>query len=370
METAAGEALAALSEQAIERSRLSLSARFRRLRSKAWMIGQCAIAAGVAWVVASDVFGHDTPFFAPVAAFLCLGTSYGQRLRRVGEVTIGVAVGIVIADGFTHLFDSGSWRIVVVVAAAMSAAILLDAGQLFVGQAVVQAIVVTTLLPLNQGPSRIVDAFIGGGVALLAATIVPGAPLRRPREEAAKVTRELARLLWAARQSAEDVDTEQAEITLSHARETEALLDDLKAAASEGIEVVRSSPFRRHHREHVRSIAEVVGPLDRALRNTRVLVRRVLISARLGETMPPDYLQLLDRLADATEEMARDLAANQPPCSASPALRAVGEDTANASAPLTLSAAVVLGQIRSLVVDLLELSGMTHGDAIGAVPNR
>ena len=72
----------------------------------------------------------------------------------------------------------------------------------------------------------------------------------------------------------------------------------------------------------------------------------------------------------ATDEMARDLAANQPPYSAQPTLMALGEMTADASPPLTLSAAVVLGQIRSLVVDLLELSGMTYSDAIGAVPNR
>jgi hypothetical protein len=38
--------LSALSDQAIERSRLSVAARFRRLQSKAWMVAQCAIAAG------------------------------------------------------------------------------------------------------------------------------------------------------------------------------------------------------------------------------------------------------------------------------------------------------------------------------------
>ncbi len=209
-----------------------------------------------------------------------------------------------------------------------------------------------------------------GGVGLLAATIVPGAPLRRPREEAAKVTLELARLLRAARQSALDIDTEQAEVTLSRARETEGLLDDLRAAASEGLEVVRSSPFRRGHRPHVRSMSDLVGPLDRALRNTRVLVRRVLVSARLDETMPPDYLVLLDGLADATEEMARDLAANRTPRSAQPALVAIGEETVHASPPLTLSAAVVLGQLRSLLVDLLELSRDAYSDAIAQVPNR
>ena len=52
---------------------------------------QCAVAAGVAWLIAADLLGHPTPFFAPVAAVVSLGTSYGQRLRRVAEVTLGVA---------------------------------------------------------------------------------------------------------------------------------------------------------------------------------------------------------------------------------------------------------------------------------------
>ena len=76
------------------RSRTSLRFRVARWESKRWQIGQCALAAGVAWLVAADLLGHPTPFFAPVAAVVALGTSYGQRLRRVAEVTIGVAVGV------------------------------------------------------------------------------------------------------------------------------------------------------------------------------------------------------------------------------------------------------------------------------------
>ncbi len=362
--------LSALSDRAFKRGRLSLAARVRRLQAKSWVIAQCAVAAGVAWVIASEVFGHPTPFFAPVAALLSLGTSYGQRLRRVGEVTIGVAVGVGIADGFAHLFGRGSWQIVVVVVLAMSAAVLLDAGVLFINQAAVQAIVVVTLLPLDQGFSRIGDAFIGGAVALVAATVVPGAPLRRPREEAAKVTMELSRLLRLARQSAFDIDPEQASDTLDRARETEALLAELRAAADEGIEVVRSSPFRRKSATHVRSIAEVVAPLDRAIRNTRVLIRRVMVSARLDETMPPDYLNLLDDLADVTEQIALEFAANRSPEAAQDHLIELAERTASASEPLTLSAAVVLGQMRSLVIDLLELAGLDHATAISLIPAR
>ena len=51
----------------------------RPMAVEGWQIGQCAIAAGVAWFIAHDVVGHTTPFFAPIAAVLCLGTSYGQR---------------------------------------------------------------------------------------------------------------------------------------------------------------------------------------------------------------------------------------------------------------------------------------------------
>ena len=68
--------------------RTSVGNRADRWQSKSWQIGQCAIAAGVAWFIAHDVVGHTTPFFAPIAAVLCLGTSYGQRLRRVAEVTV------------------------------------------------------------------------------------------------------------------------------------------------------------------------------------------------------------------------------------------------------------------------------------------
>jgi uncharacterized membrane protein YgaE (UPF0421/DUF939 family) len=261
-------------------------------------------------------------------------------------------------------------QITLVVAIAMSAAILLDAGVLFISQAAVQAIVVTTILPPGSNVNRIVDALIGGGVALIAATVVPGAPLRRPREQAALAIREMARLLRAARTSAEDADTESAEDTLARARETESLLNELRTAAREGLEVVRSSPFRRRRKDDIRLIADVVGPLDRAIRNTRVLIRRIVVSARLGETMPPDYLDLLDQIADAEEAIADRLAANEAPHPIQDRLLEIGRATSDASLALTLSAAVVLGQMRSLVVDLMELAGIDPAEASAAVPPR
>ncbi|MGH3470893.1 MAG: FUSC family protein [Nocardioidaceae bacterium] len=362
--------LAELSDRAWERGRLSLSARLRRLRSKLWALVQCAVAASVAWLIAEGILGHTTPFFAPIAAVVCLNSSYGQRHRRIAEVMVGVTIGIGIGDLFTHIFDRGWWQIAVVVAAAMAAAVLLDAGAVLMGQAAVQSIVVTTLLPIDGGLSRIEDALIGGGVALVAATVVPRATLRRPRELAANIVGELADLLRLARRSADDGDLDLASDTLDRARETERMLEDLRAAAGEGLDIARVTPFRRHSGQDARSIAEVVGPLDRSIRNTRVLIRRVVVAARLDETMPPDYLDLLERLALATDAIATELSDDRRPDAVQPRLREIGALTAGASSPLTLSAAVVLGQIRSLVVDLLELSGLSHASAVDLVPAR
>ena len=148
------------------RGRTSLRVRVARLRSKSFAIAQCALAAGIAWFIAADLLGHQTPFFAPIAAVVSLGTSYGQRLRRVAEVTIGVAVGVLLGDLLVFWLGSGWWQVSLVVALAMSLAFLLDGGQLLVTQAAVQSIVITTLIAVPGAAfTRWTDALIGGCVA-------------------------------------------------------------------------------------------------------------------------------------------------------------------------------------------------------------
>src|SRR4051794_1440902 len=193
------------------RSRTSLRQRRARLRTKSWQVAQCAIAAGVAWTVATQVFGHLQPIFAPIAAVVSLGTSYGQRLRRVAEVSLGVAIGVFVGDAITAWVGSGGWQIMLIVALAMSTALLLDQGVLFVNQAAIQAIFVSVLLPTRGAAfTRWTDALIGGGVALVAAMVVPRAPLRRPREQAGVVVRKISALLRAAAESILDGDVERA----------------------------------------------------------------------------------------------------------------------------------------------------------------
>jgi uncharacterized membrane protein YgaE (UPF0421/DUF939 family) len=352
-----------------ERSRLSVSGRLSRWRGKAFAVAQCAIAAGVAWWIAADLLDHARPFFAPVAAVVALGTSFGQRLRRVVEITIGVAIGVFVADLLVLWIGSGPWQLTLIVALAMSTALLLDAGVLFVNQAAVQSIVVATLIP-GQGAAftRWTDALIGGGVALVAAAVVPAAPLRRPREQAAGVARKIAELLRAASHVMVDGDPEVGLDLLADARATDRMIRELQAAASEGMSVVTSSPFRARHREPLRRMVELVDPLDRALRSTRVLVRQTAVSAYRRRTVPSAYADLAADLALAVEGIADELAANRMPTDARGKVLEVGQATGLVERTQELTGEAILAQLRSIVVDLLMVTGMEQLEATDALP--
>jgi len=346
-----------------------LRARIARLRAKSWQIGQCAVAAGIAWTLATELFHHPTPFFAPIAAVVSLGTSYGQRLRRVIEVTVGVAIGVFVGDLLTHWLGSGGWQIALIVTLAMSTALLLGQGVLFVNQAAVQAIMVSTLVPTAGAAFiRWTDALIGGAVALVAAAIVPRAPLRRPREQAGVVVRKISLLLRAAALSIVDGDVERSLAVLQDARSTDELVIELRAASDEGLSVVRSSPFRRRHRGRVRAMAELVEPLDFALRNTRVLVRRVAVACYRREPIPPSYAALLEDLAECTDAISEELGAGRAATAVRDRLVALGRATSRVERSDDLSAEVVLAQVRSLVADLLAVTGMDPLIATDQIP--
>jgi uncharacterized membrane protein YgaE (UPF0421/DUF939 family) len=356
-------------EGALDRGRESLATRVDRWRSKRWAIAQCAIAAGVAWWVAQHVIGHPTPFFAPVAAVVSLGTSYGQRLRRVAEVSVGVALGVFGGDLLVQVIGSGPGQIALVVVLAMTVAVLLDSGQVFTIQAAVQSIVVTTLLAnTNAAFTRWTDALVGGAVALCAATVVPAAPLRRPREQAAKVVRKVRDLLQTASDVMVDGDFDRAMALLADARASDPMVRELQAAADEGLDVVASSPFRVRHAPGLRKMAELVEPLDRALRSTRVLVRQCAVAAYRRQPIPHSYSVLTAELAAAVEVVAIELDADRMPTAAQPALLAVGMATGEVGRTDDLSGEVVLAQIRSVIADLLLLTGMDALEATDALP--
>jgi len=160
------------------RSRVSdeLTHRLTRWRNSAVPIAQAASAAGLAWLVSVHVVGHRSPFFAPIAAVICVGLAVDQRrLRRAMELIVGVSLGVGVGDVLISIIGTGAWQIALLVALAMSIAVLLDGGAVITLQAAVSTILVATLYFPGEtsGVTRMVDAALGGATALLVVALLP-----------------------------------------------------------------------------------------------------------------------------------------------------------------------------------------------------
>lgn len=334
------------------------------------MIVQISLAAGLSWWIAQTLLRHSHPYLAVVASIICLGFSFGQRLGRAVEIAVGVTIGVLCGDLFLHFFGTGVWQIILVIGLAMSITTWLGARTLMVTQAAVQAAVVLTILPgAEAGFSRWLDALVGCAVAIIFATVAPTGPVHRPRQQAAKVLHETSSTIRAMVQALAERDIDSAERALEAARATEQELSALMTAANEGMAVVRHSPFLRRHRSDVLQIADLVVPLDRFTRNLRVLARRAAVAVYREERVPPQYIYLLAKLADVTDDCALELEARRRPDAIIDAIAALGEETTTAPLEARLSSTVILAQLRSMLVDLMELCGLDYTDARDRIPD-
>jgi uncharacterized membrane protein YgaE (UPF0421/DUF939 family) len=357
-------------DRMMERGSTSLRTRLTRLRTKWWQILQCAIAAGVAWYLAKHLLHHSTPVFAPLAAVASLGVQWGRRVRRVGEVALGVSLGVLIGDLLVAGLGQGWWQLMITVALAFTVAILLDAGIIFQAQAASQAIFVTAVLPGNTGIwTRWTEALVGGVVALVAASVVPVAPLVKPRQKAAAVAGKIAALLRSAALVMTEGPGDHGYEILADARDADRLVADLRAAADEGMGALAASPFRRaRHEAPIRLVTDIVEPLERALRSTRILVRQVAVASHRGRPVPASYARLTLELAHAVDLVNAELQAGRSPEAAQSALLLVGLHSAEVERTRVINAEAILVQVRSVVVDLLVLTGMGQIEASDALP--
>ena len=196
---------AELMEQAAEASRAGLRTRRERIITLARPILQTSVAASAAWLIATELVGHQQPFFAPISAVVTLGLTVGERRRRAVELAIGVAVGIAIADLLVAAIGSGTWQIGVTCGLAMLAATLVGGGPLLASQAGASAVLVATLQP-PEGSfdfDRALDALVGSGTALVVGSLLlPVDPVRLVREGLGPVLDRLATVLGRDRRRA------------------------------------------------------------------------------------------------------------------------------------------------------------------------
>jgi uncharacterized membrane protein YgaE (UPF0421/DUF939 family) len=123
----------------------------------------------------------------------------GQRVQRAVEIVVGVAAGILVADLLARAIGPGTvWSIAVVTALTLVAVVFVGGGPIAVVQGAVSAIYVAVVTPPGSGlaSSRLVDALVGGGVALIVNQLpLDPDPLAGLVKDARPVVDELATVL-------------------------------------------------------------------------------------------------------------------------------------------------------------------------------
>lgn len=349
--------------------------RSARLRTAALPVLQCSLAAALAWQFATAVVGHQHPFFAPIAAIVCLGVSLGSRIRRTAELVVGVSAGILVADLLILRIGTGTWQIGLVVALAMFMAVLLDGGPVIALQAGSSAVLVATLLPPGQsgGPDRALDALVGGVVGLLVAALVPADPVRSARRDAAGVLAAVADTLAGVARGLDEHDEADLEAALSTARGTQVALDALRGDLAAGREIAQIAPLRWRSRSRMRRLLAMADPIDNTARNVRVLARRALAAMRDGELVDVRVVARLRELSEAVRVL-RVVVLAEP--GTGPGLADAMTSLCSVSRGLTpdlgldggLSVRVVVAQLRSTVLDLMQAAGSSRISALATLP--
>lgn len=353
---------------------LSLSARVTRVRKRLLPIMQTAIAAGLAFWIASEVFGHTQPFFAPISVIIIVGMTGGERISKALDISLGCVIGVAVGDLFFYRLGSGGWQIAVIVACALLIASFFSRSQLVTNQVAIGSVLIATIMPPGAevtGIDRTIDAFVGAAVALVTLALIPQGPVGKARQEISKVMELMSSVLDDVADGLRSGNEEVIEEALDLIRGSQTDIDAMSSAVASGAESARISPFLWGSRRYVHSLEMVIPPVDTAIRTTRVLARRAHILCGDNDRVSPEQIELIDALAkacldisDVYEVDSRKLQSVAIPrivndlrvLGGRAGMDVVGKDG-------VLSAYVILAQTRSLIVDLLQVCGMSRESA-------
>jgi uncharacterized membrane protein YgaE (UPF0421/DUF939 family) len=230
---------------------------FKRLRGRSFTLLQTSVAAGLAWYITHDLLAHPQPFFAPIAAAVCLSISNVLRAQRAIQMMIGVTLGIGIGTAVQGLLGTGSIPIAVSALIAMSSAVFIGQGyigqgMMFANQTVVSSTLVLALYRSGVGFERIYDALIGGCLALVFAVVLfPADPLKVLRRARIGVLGVLQRVVSRTADVATGRTVPPHDWSLSAVDRVHERVGGLIGARATARQVVRISPRRWGLREAV-----------------------------------------------------------------------------------------------------------------------
>ncbi|WP_245579735.1 FUSC family protein [Brevibacterium album] len=342
----------------------------QRIQINFGQIVQLTVAAMAAYSFCYFVLGHAYPFFAAVAAVVGIGPMQDRRLRRSLEIGCGAVLGVLVGDVFVHLFGSGVWQLGVILFFAVCMGMFLNSGAIFVTQLGIQSIfVVTVPAELATGTfSRTGDAAVGVATAILMALVIPSDARKRPRNQAAALLAELARLLRETEDALRREDPQAARRALSRARDSQGYVDSWRASLRISEETARINANSRRYAAEVSRLGRACEFADRALRLIRVILRRAVTATERGR-VDPILAEASGQLAEGARRLRLALLEGGDRSEAEEVFTAAARTLRPAPGlRADLEQTTMLLLFRPLAVDLLQAAGCSLEEANAHLP--
>ena len=281
---------------------VTASVAYSRLRAVAPAIALTSVAAGLAWFLAHNVLGHPQPFFAPIAAAVCLSASNVLRGHRAIQMIIGVALGIGTGVGARAVLGGSPVAIGLATLVSLGVAVVLARGfiaqgLMFYNQTAASAILILTTQQTATGTERLIDALIGGGLAIISSVLLfPAAPLSLLRDAEHLVLATLYDILDRITRPPESADPRWLFDASEHLNSQ---LTALSQARSTARQIVRIAPSRRHLRSAVAVADQRAAQLTLLSGAVLALARSTTAARRDGDYLCPPTCAAIGRLGSA-----------------------------------------------------------------------
>ncbi|WP_288113769.1 FUSC family protein [Microbacterium sp. SCN 71-21] len=350
------------------RARLDPAPALHRVRGSLVPITQIVVAVVVSFSVAHFGIGHAAPLLAATVPISSLGLVRDARPRLVLETVVGMLFGILVSELIVLVAGIGWWQLAIAMFVAMAIARFISPRPGFAIAAATQSAIVM-ILPITVPFTRLLDAAVGGAVALLVTALVPRSTRRTELADAQATFAGFTAAVDTVVAGLRAGSRERADRGLEKARALGGAISAWGAALESSAEIARISPFLRRQREEIARHARVQRAMDLAIRNLRVVARRsaYLVDDGMPRPLAADVLAEISTAAGLVRLALDDI-------SYEPAARDVLRAVAGRLDPAALLPDAALGDhnllasLRPLLVDLLVATGMPEADARGAIP--
>ena len=346
-----------------------------RVRADFFQSVQITIAAMGAYLFSENVLGHHEPIFAAVAVLVALWYVSGSKhSRRILEVSFGVTLGILVGDILLMLLGHGTWQAALVMFLSVIIARFIDKGIIFTIQLSFQACF-TLLLPVpDDAFTRSFDGLVGGAFAFLAMYLMPRDPRKNPRARALALMDAFSRVFTLSSEAIRYYDYDKAYQSLLDARALQPLYDACRGDLITAQGMNDLSWKSRRNRDELSRLAKALAAVDLAIRNDRVLNRRMASTIRHVQLRSAAQISLSDALNELSlAAQSIGLGMSSPRANEREHYMQKAQarmiKVAGTLEPRSMGVATCEGEslvlmLRLITVDFLEATGMSHKDAV------